>query len=178
MWFKRVRPYTEMFVEWFMNKDLYQDYYWVSPKTFIKSRTIWDVICVYAKIKSRNKRWRAYQRVYVNTFDILRFLNFKWVLKYEEYKKYFKRKSTHDDFWMLKTAKFSEKVRNELTSKLLKEIILIVSKIGTRKDRYITEGFLRLLNPDDKQQVTEYDKQVKRSAWRPRTLSKEEAKEQ
>lgn len=175
MVFRRVKPWTEMFVRWFKDKEDYMEYYWVKKNTLIQDVWAGDVVCVYTRMKARNKRWRAWKRTYIKTFDFLKFLNFKRVLTYDEYKKYKKRKKKDDDFWMVQTAHFSEAVRKELTSKLLKEVILIVSRIGIRKDRYISEGFIKFLNPNDQQQVNDYEKQVKRSPWRPRTLNKDKA---
>lgn len=154
----RVKPHWDLFVEWHMWKRLYMEYHWLQQTNFNILRANWHIICVYTKVKANNRRWRKYKRVYVDSYEILRFLHYKWIVDLDVQK--FKRtsqKRNNDTFWMLKTAWFRKEVRDQITKQLLPQLMVIVSQYGRRPDRRIAEGFKKFLIPNGWQQTINSD---------------------
>lgn len=167
MWFRRIQPMKELYVEWFRNIHDIADYYWVAETTIRQRWVRNQAFIIYTKVPvpiKRNKRWRRRQKTHIRTYDILRYLHQRWAVDmYELWRRYLTHQLNKDKHWMLKIPAMSKPVRDKITSKLLPQVLDIIQEVGNWKDKKKAEGFYTLLE----------DEQITDSIEWPEPLSKQ-----
>ena len=139
-----IRPYQDAFVQWFKNKQEYMDYYWIKTSWFNGQRYRWKLIIAYMKIKSRAKRWRSFQRVYINTYEILRRLESRRILDVEKIDNWrYLSDIRRDRDWIPKLSKMSPELYNRIREKIWPIVADMIKDHWTQQDKRIAGDILK-----------------------------------